>query len=293
MQDRPTNSRAALLMMASMLAFALGDTFIKATNGDLPLSQLLVLRGVLATAFIAALAYRLGQWRLPMARRDAAMVCLRSLAEMGAAYFFLTALFFMPLANATAVLQVLPLTVTLGAALFLREQVGWRRWAAIGVGFAGMLMIVKPGTEGFNVYSLYAVGAVVCVTVRDLSIRGMTLAVPSLMVTFWASLGVLAFAVVWSAGQDWVVLTPRLGWLVLGSTACIICAYSLSVLVMRAGAASFTAPFRYTGLLFALILGFLAFGDWPDAVTLAGAALVVASGVFTILRERQLKTRTT
>ena len=129
------NLRGAMLMMASMAAFTLNDTCIKATGGALPLFQLLTVRGLLTTLLIYLLARHLGALRFDLSRRDWGLVITRSSAEVGAAYFFITALLNMPLANVTAVLQVLPLTVTLGAAMFFREPVGWRRFSAIAIGF--------------------------------------------------------------------------------------------------------------------------------------------------------------
>ena len=283
------NTRGALLMMASMASFTFGDTCIKALGGELPLSQIMVIRGIVASTFILLLALWLGQFRLRLPRRDAGLVALRSLSEVGASYFFLTALINMPLANITALLQMLPLTVTLGGALFFGETVGWRRWLAISVGFVGMLLIVRPGTDGFVAWSIYALIAVACVTARDLSTRRMSSAVPSLTVTLAASVSVLIFAAIWSMGQEWRPITTRSGWLLGAASLFIVCGYSFSVMVMRVGEVSFVAPFRYTGLVWALILGLLVFGDWPAVPTLVGAALIVGTGIFTLLRERSLR----
>ena len=162
------NLKGALLMMASMACFTVNDAFLKATGGALPLFQLLFLRGILATTLIALLAYSRGALTLGVSRRDGWLIAGRSASEIGAAYFFVTALLNMPFANVTAILQILPLAVTLGAALFFNEPVGWRRFLAIGVGFAGMLLIVRPGTDGFTVWSVYALITVVFVTARDL-----------------------------------------------------------------------------------------------------------------------------
>lgn len=285
------NTRGALFMMGSMAAFTFGDTCVKLIGDAVPLSQLLVLRGALASLFIYALARSLGALRFDLPRRDWALVALRSLAEIGAAYFFITALIRMPLANVTALLQLLPLTVTLGAALVFREAVGWRRWLAIAVGFSGMLLIVRPGTEGFNVYTLYALAAVACVTVRDLSTRRMSREVPSLTVTLCASLAVLGFALALSIGQDWQPVTPRLAVLIGASALFIIGGYLFSVMVMRVGDIAAIAPFRYTALVWALALGWLVFGEWPKPITLLGASIVVATGIYTLWRERQLNQR--
>lgn len=274
-----------------MAAFTFGDASIKATGGDLPLSQLLVIRGVLAsTALIAMALYFKGlQLRLPA--WDWVLIVARGLAEAAAAYFFLTALLAMPLANVTALLQMLPLTVTLGGALVFREPVGWRRWSAIIIGFVGMLLIVRPGTEGFTSASVYALCAVGAVTVRDLVTRRVSKAVPSLTVTVFSSVIVTIFAGLWSIEQEWVTMTPRLTLLVLMATSFIIGAYVCSVMVMRVGEVSFVAPFRYTGLVWALILGFLVFGEWPEVLTLIGAAIIMATGVFSLVREARLKRR--
>lgn len=273
-------------MIGSMAAFTINDACIKATGGALPLFQLLTLRGIVSSLLIYALARHLGALTFRLPRGDWFLIALRSLAEVGAAFFFLTALMHMPLANVTAVLQVLPLTVTVGAALFFGERVGWRRMLAIAFGFCGMLVIVRPGPEGFNTYALYALAAVAFVTLRDLVTRRMSPEVPSMLVTLASAVAVLVFAAIASLGQEWVALDCRLVALVLGSSVFIIGGYVLSVAVMRVGEVSFVAPFRYSGLLWALILGWLVFGDWPDPVTLVGAMIVVLSGLFTLYRQR-------
>ncbi len=279
------NTRGALLMMASMASFTFGDACVKLLGGTMPLSQILVIRGVIATGFILALALWLGKMQLRLAPRDRLLVALRSACEVIAAYFFLTALVHMPLANVTVLLQMLPLTVTLGSALFFAEAVGWRRWAAIAVGFLGMLLIVRPGTEGFDAWTLYALVAVAFVTVRDLATRQMSSAVPSLTVTVWSSAAVLCFAALWSIGQPWVPVTGQATLVLAGAALFIIFAYTFSVMVMRVGEVSFVAPFRYTSLVWALLLGWFVFGDWPVPLTLLGAGLIAATGVFTLWRE--------
>ena len=283
------NTIGALLMMASMAAFTLNDTAIKATGGEVPLFQLLTLRGAVTTTLLLGLTVALGALRLRIPRGDWAMILLRMVAEVGAAYFFLSALLNMPIANVTAILQVLPLTVTLGGALFFGEQVGWRRWSAIAIGFFGVLLIVRPGPEGFNTYALYALIAVAFVTVRDLSTRRISGTVPSMMVTFVSALGVTLFFGLGSLGTEWVSVSQTNAGLIGLASGLILFAYLFSVAVMRVGDVSVVAPFRYTGLIWALVLGWLVFGEWPDTLTLIGAAIVVATGVFTLVRERSVR----
>ncbi|WP_299146863.1 DMT family transporter [uncultured Tateyamaria sp.] len=282
------NTTGALLMMASMASFTFNDALIKLTNGDVPLTQLLVLRGVLSVVLILALARWLGTIHFRISGRDWGLIALRSIAEVGAAYFFITALLNMPLANVTAVLQVLPLTVAVGAALFFREPLGWRRMSAILLGFMGMLLIVRPGPEGFSIYAGYALVAVACVTVRDLSTRRLSPGVPSMTVTLVAAVTVMICAGAASVTTEWVPIDTRLAALIGGASVFIIGGYFFSVQVMRVGEISFIAPFRYTGLIWALVLGWVVFDDWPSSVTLLGAAIVVATGLFTLYRERRL-----
>ncbi|MEO9576438.1 MAG: DMT family transporter [Tateyamaria sp.] len=282
------NMTGALLMMASMASFTLNDAMIKLTGGAVPLMQLLFLRGVLSSLLILALAQRLGAIHFRIASRDWWLIAIRSGAEVGAAYFFLTALFNMPLANVTAILQVLPLTVAIGAALFFREPLGWRRMSAIMIGFMGMLLIVRPGPDGFSLWSGYALMAVVFVTMRDLATRKLSPDVPSMTVTFLAALTVMGCAGLASIAEPWAPLDLRLTALITASSVFIIGGYWFSVQVMRVGDISFIAPFRYTGLVWALLLGWLVFGDWPSNLTLMGATIVVATGLFTLYRERRL-----
>ncbi len=282
------NTKGALLMMCSMAAFTFNDTMVKSLGPDVPLFQMLFLRGVVASALIYLLAKSLGKLRWQLSRHDWGLVALRTVSEIGAAYFFITALYHMPIANVTAVLQILPLTVTLGGALFFGEAVGWRRASAIVAGFCGMLLIVRPGPDGFDQYALYALVAVGFVTLRDLATRKMSSDVPSLTVTLVASLGVMLFAGVASLGSDWVAMDLRQWILLTGAAVFILGGYLFSVLVMRVGEISFIAPFRYSSLLWALMLGYVVFGDWPDPITLTGAAIVVAAGVFTLIRGRRL-----
>ena len=173
------NLRGAALMTASMAAFTINDMFVKLLGDHLPFFQFLLLRTIGAAFFLFLLARRAGAIRWPSVPRDRRLIVIRSLAEVAAAYFFLNALINMPIANATAIIQALPLTVSLGAALFLGENVGWRRFTAIGLGFLGVFLIVRPGSDGFTIYSIYALLAVVAVTAIITAIAITTTAAPT------------------------------------------------------------------------------------------------------------------
>ncbi|MEM9127164.1 MAG: DMT family transporter [Pseudomonadota bacterium] len=285
-----SNTKGALLMMGSMAAFTVNDTIIKAAGGQVPLFQMVAMRGTLATFLVFVLARHMGALHLNFPRHDKWLVAGRCLAELSATFFFLTALLHMHLANVTAVLQVLPLTVTLGAVLFFGEHIGWRRALAILLGFLGMLLIVRPGPDGFSIYSSYALIAVASVTVRDLITRRMSIHVPSLAITLATTTTITAAASVATLVSGWQPVAPAEGLLIACAAVFVLVAYLCSVMVMRDGDVGFIAPFRYSSLIWALGLGWLVFGDWPDSVTLTGAALVVGAGVFTLFRERRTQT---
>ncbi|MEM6578963.1 MAG: DMT family transporter, partial [Pseudomonadota bacterium] len=263
---RSENLLAALTMMASMACFVLNDTAMKMMAGDVPLVQLLVLRGAITTLLVGGVAWRMGVFSARPSGQDWRLIALRTLAEIGATICFLTALFNMPIANVTAIIQALPLTVTLGAALIFGEQVGWRRLLAIAIGFAGVMLIVRPWSEAFTIWSVYALLAVFCVTVRDLSTRRLSSATTSLFVTFVTSFAIMtAFGLV-QLGEPFVPMDAREVALVTCAAIFIIGGYLFSIVVMRIGEISYSAPFRFTALLWALLLGWIVFGDWPDPI---------------------------
>ncbi|WP_298853853.1 DMT family transporter [uncultured Ruegeria sp.] len=280
------NTTGALLMMGSMAAFTLNDTLVKVALQELPLFQLVAMRGILAVFLIYILARSLGTLHLNFSRRDKWLIALRCLAELSVTFFFLTALKNMPLANVTAILQALPLTVTLGAALCFSEQVGWRRAIAIAIGFVGMLLIVRPGPDGFSLYSIYALIAVASITVRDLITRHMSANVPSMVVTLATSASIAGAAAIASVFEGWVPVSAMAGPLVAAAAVFVLLGYLFSVMVMRQGDVGFVAPFRYSSLIWALGLGWVVFDEWPDTVTMLGVLLIVGAGLFTLLRER-------
>ena len=204
---------------------------------------------------------------------------------------FLVALMHMPLANLSAIMQSLPLAVALGAAVAFGDPLGWRRMTAIGIGFVGVLIIIRPGTEGFDVWSVMALGSVLAVVVRDLAARSLSRGIPSLTVAVWASISVTVMGVPVALVEGWepVTLVEAL-WLGVAAVNLIV-GYQTVVMVMRVGDIGFVAPFRYMSLIWALILGWMIFGSFPDRLTLVGSGIVVATGLFTIWRERHRSRR--
>ncbi|KNG91993.1 membrane protein [Pseudaestuariivita atlantica] len=276
-------------MMGSMLAFTLNDVAIKLTGGDIPLFQLIFLRGLFTTTLVSVLAWRMRAFQLRQSPRDWSLIGARVVTEVMIVIFFLTALLNMPIANVTAILQALPLIVTFAGIFLFKEVVGWRRMLAIALGFLGVMLIVKPGTDGFTTYTVFAMIAALFVALRDLVTKPLSAKVPSMLVTFCTATGITLVCGVLSLSETWVVLTPRHWTLLALSAVFILGGYLFSVLTIRVGDISFTALFRYTGILWALVLGLIVFDEWPDRITLLGVILVVGAGAYTLWREARVR----
>lgn len=282
------NARGALWMAIAMAAFTINDTCMKAVTESLPLYQSIFLRGLATTLAIAFIAHRAGTLTFRVAPEDRRWLALRIVGEVGGTVTFLTALRQMPLANLSAILQSLPLAVTLGAAIWLNQPVGWRRLMAIGVGFLGVLLIIRPGTEGFDRWALLGVVSVAFVVLRDLATRRLSSDMPSVAVALTAAASVTLMALVVMPFSGWVTPDPREAALILGASAFLITGYITIVMATRTGDIGLVAPFRYTSLIFAVALGWAVFGQFPDNLTLIGGGVVILTGLYTFHRERRL-----
>jgi len=285
------NLRGVIYMNVAMLAFTVNDSFMKAVTQSLPLFQAISLRGLLTTFALIGVAMATGGIRLWPEPRDRRIIAIRSLAEIGGTVLFLAALVHMPLANLSAIMQSLPLAVTLAAALVYGDKVGWRRMLAIAVGFGGVMIIIRPGAADFDLWSVMGLGSVACVVVRDLATRQLSRSVPSTTVAVWAALSVTSMGLMVSLPAGWQPVTLAQAGLLAAASGALIVGYLFVVMVMRVGDISLIAPFRYTALIWAIILGWLMFSTLPDLWTLVGSAIVVATGLFTLLREAALRRR--
>lgn len=282
------NMRGAAFMSITMAGYVANDTVMKLLSEQLNLFQAMFLRGIFTSLLIAGFCLFKGVLIYRIPKGDRLTVILRLVGEIGGTVFYLMALFNMPIANATAILQALPLAVTLAGAVFLSETVGWRRYLAIFAGFIGVLMVVRPGSDGFNEFSTFAIIAVGFIVLRDLSTRRLSTSVPSLFVSLLTSISVMSVGAILSFTEEWrPVSTSEIGLLILASLF-IIFGYLFSIMAMRVGDISFSSPFRYTILIWAILLGFVVFGDIPDGWTIFGSLIIVGSGVYTFYRERRV-----
>jgi drug/metabolite transporter (DMT)-like permease len=287
------NLRGSLWMVAAMAGFAVEDMFLKSVAASLPVGQILMIFGAGGMMGFALLAMRRGERILHPAILSPAIL-IRCLFEVAGRLFYTLAIALTPLSSASAILQATPLVVVMGAALVFGERVGWRRWAAIAVGFAGVLIILRPGLDGFTPLSLLAVLGMLGFAGRDLATRAAPPVLSNLQ------LGVYGFAMMVPTGalllavSGGAVLPSALaaGQLAAATVIGVLAYYALTS-AMRIGEVSVVTPFRYTRLVFALILGATVFGERPDAATLLGSAVIVTSGIYTLLRSRRVQAMAT
>ncbi len=282
--NHPHALQAGFYMILAMASFTAGDTMTKLMAGEVPVGQIILIRGIVATLIMIAICVRQGVIaHAPLMFRPT--VLARSLSDMAGTLFFITALMHMPIANLTAVMQAVPLLVIAFAALFLGEKVGWRRTLAILVGLFGVLLIVKPAPASFTFYDGLALCLIVAVALRDIITRRLTIDVPTMIVALGNSVIVTASGLALYPFEDWVTLEPRHFILLVSGGIFLSIGYICMVLTIRLGDIASTAIYRYSVVLFALISGAFAFHEFPDRWALIGIGLIVASGIYALMRE--------
>jgi drug/metabolite transporter (DMT)-like permease len=283
------NLRGIFLMIASMAFFAVEDMFLKWAASSLPIGQVIFVSGAFGAVVFIGLAWVQGDAIFIKAAMHPA-VFARNFGEMIGTLGYIIALASVPLTTVSAVLQAMPLAVTMGAALFLGEKVGWRRWCAIAVGFFGVLLVIKPGLDQFRPEALWVLLTVAGLALRDLAARLVPAAYSNSQVSAWGLLSIALLGIIVMLVQAEVHVPDAsqtavlFGALVFGTVG-----YWAITGATRCGEISVVSPFRYTRLLFALIIGAVAFSEYPDAMTLCGALMIIGSGIYAFMRERARK----
>ncbi len=273
-------------MVVSMIGFTTNDAITKFCSESMNMAQVMLVRGIFATFLVATLAWHRGALASPRLMLQP-FVLLRVAGEVGGTVTFLIALAHLPIGNVSAILQSLSLAVTMGAALVFGEKVGWRRWLAIAAGFAGVLIVVRPGFSGFDVYSLIALACVGFCAVRDLATKRIPAEVPTLLVSTATSAAmVVVGALVLKPMGGWTPMTPASTGLLALAAILVVIGYQFIIQAMRTGEISFIAPFRYTSLIWSMFLGLVVFSERPDTPMLVGSAIIVCSGLYALYRER-------
>ncbi|WP_205049006.1 DMT family transporter [Paracoccus sp. SY] len=281
------NLRGAVFMVLSMAGFAVEDSLLKLAAVSLPPGQVLITFGILGTATFAALSVLAGEPPVTRAMLGRAMV-LRSLSEVTGRLFYMLAIALTPLSTASAILQATPLVVMVGAAMLFGERIGPRRWLAVALGFGGVLLILRPGTDGFGPLSLLAIMAMLGFAGRDLATRAAPVSLS------FRQLGVAGFSMLIVAG---LIVLPFGGppvapdaatWAGLAAASVTgVCAYTFLTVAMRTGQVGAVTPFRYTRLIFAMVAGIALFGENPDRWTIIGSAVIILAGIAALRLSRQ------
>ena len=283
------NLRGILFMILAMAGFAFEDLFIKTLSAHLPVSEIIIILGSTGSIIFLIIAKL---QRAPIVHKDLLNrhVITRTVLELFGALFFVIAIALTPLSSASAILQITPLLVTIGAAVFFRENVGWRRWTAVLIGFIGVLLILRPGFGSFMPASIFALLGAMFLAGRDLATRAMEVKLPSVTIALYAF---LAFGIsgifIMPFNSAMIALTSTDIMYFIGASVFGVIAYYSLVIASRIGEMSVISPFRYSRIVFAMLLSILVLKENPDSLTLIGATIIVVSGLYTFLRENVLK----
>ncbi len=290
--DRKANIAGTVWMIASMAAFAVEDSFVKAASITLPVGQLLILFGI-GGAFVFACLALFRRERLFVSEVVSRPMRIRALFEVTGRLFYVLAISLIPLSAATVILQATPLVVVAAAAVVFGEKVGWRRWTAIAIGLAGVVIIVQPGTDSFSMLSILAVIGMIGFAGRDLASRVAPANLSTAILGLYGYLAVIVAGILFSIWQavPFVMPGPAGASCLLGAVLTGVLAYSCLMKAMRTGEVAAVTPFRYTRLLFGILLGVVMFGEKLSLPMLAGSALIVVSGLFILWRTRQANPR--
>ena len=276
--------RAGLYMVITTACFVAGDTCIKLIGTSLPLGQVICLIGVVSSLFLLMVCGQQGILKsVPLIFTRT--VLLRSLFDTMGSFMFVSALMHMPLANLSSVMQSVPLVVVAVGVIFLGEKAGLSRIAAVIAGFAGVLLIVKPSPQTITIYEFLAVGAVIVVAFRDLVTKRIPAHVPLLVIALANAIFISLSGFGAGLVQGFKTVEAWQWALLLGAGLFVTISYFFIVATVRLGDLSATAPFRYSEVVFAIIAGILVFGEYPDAISYVGMALVIAAGLFAAHRE--------
>jgi len=283
------NLRGILFMILAMAGFALEDLFIKLLSSHVPVSQILIILGFSGTTVFLIIALLT---HAPILHKDLLNrpVIVRTFCELFAALFFTSAIALTPLSSVASILMTTPLIVTMGAAVFFGEKVGWRRWTAIMIGFFGVLLILRPGFDGFMPASLLAVISTIFLAVRDLATRTMQFEISTTTVSIYAffAVGISGFIAMPFFSAMVIPSSIEIVYLISATFFGVIGYYAI-VLATRNGDVSVISPFRYSRLVFAMLLSIIILSERPDLLTLIGASIIVISGIYSFVREGRLK----
>lgn len=265
-------------MALGSLAYVVNDGLIRvATEEGLDVYQALFLRGCGMVAVLATLSRRQGQ---RIGQRDLQRPLLvRVAAEVVGTAAFFAALVQLEFANAQTIMMLVPFAVTIVAARKLGESVGRQRYVLVTVGFAGVIAVVRPTPSGFSPWALLVVFAAAALVVREFATREVDAETPPLTIALVTAIAITSMMGLISAFTGWGAITMRAAVVLSIACICLIAGYLLLIETVRIGDLSVSAPFRYTSVLGAVVVGIAFFGEVPSTLTIVGCVLIVAAGV--------------
>jgi drug/metabolite transporter (DMT)-like permease len=279
--------RAIGAMVLATIAFTLGDAAMKLIAGTIPTGQAVFMR-CLGSAILVGAAATVTGAIVTVRRALVPLMAWRSMGDAGSALFFQAAVGRMPFADIMGILQLTPLSLTAASALFLGAHVGWRRWSAVMVGLGGALLVIKPGTSAFNIWALFAVGTVLCGTVRDITTRKLDGGLSPLVILLVSQTVVALVALGFVTFESWVWPSPQETGLIALSAALTLAGHVWIIASLRGGDIATVAPFRYAGIIWAILIGLALWGELPDALSFCGIVMLIAAGIYTFRRERAI-----
>ena len=282
------NTKGAFLISLAAACYVMSDIFMKFLSSEISMFQITFLRGLLVTFFLFSYCYMSEASFFIKEWRDRIVITIRSTLEVIMTYAFLAALFNMNVANANAILQLIPLMVLLGSFIFLRQSPKTYEWIAVLVGCFGAVIIIRPGASDFNFFTIHALVAVFCLSARDLLTVRLNKNIPSNIVAFYSALMLTMVSFLLSEDTDLFGKVDNSLFIVYTAIFVSI-GYIASVSAMRFGEVTFVSPFRYTALLWASVMGFIFFGEIPKFSTLFGGSLIILAGVFIFYKSKDNK----
>jgi drug/metabolite transporter (DMT)-like permease len=288
MTEQPNNGRAILLIIAGMACFAAVDAFVKLASETQEVGQIVLVSSVLTLVVYLLMMRHAGT---PLFTRQALSkpLLIRSFGEVTGSFGIVFALGLAPLSSVMSLAQAQPLAVVMGAALFLGETVGWRRWAAVGLGLVGVLIILRPGLGDFDPNLLWVLIYIFGLAARDLASRRLPRDITTAFAVAWSMFPMIFVAVILMAFQGgWQPVSFEVWMIYIGLVIAVSFALWTMTTAMRIGEVSAVAPFRYSRIVFALIIAYVIFDEVPDFWTWVGAALIVGSGIYAFWREYRL-----
>jgi drug/metabolite transporter (DMT)-like permease len=287
-QIAPGNLRGIAAMVAATALFTCGDAAMKLVSGSLPTGETVFIRGVCTVTIVTVAAFWTGAiYRL----RDAFVRAMgwRSAGDVGSALFFQAALARMPFADLMGILQMTPLSLTAASALFLGEHVGWRRWTAVAIGFTGALLVIKPGSSAFNAWALLGVLSVLCGSLRDISTRRLDVALSPLLIMMLSQVVVASSGLACWTFETWAVPSLAELFCLVFASVFSLAGHLCVIFSLRSGEVAAVAPFRYAGIVWSILLGFMIWNQLPDVLSLSGILILVSAGMYTFYREQRLR----